>query len=250
MHPGRGVAALTDELDTTAYLGSRQWMAECGQFLPPELLTSDSSGSDAGAETFVAWNGRVRARFVIQETVRPEAATSIILLRRLGLGCVMLTGDRVQRAQSLARSLGLDCQGVLLPDDKVTTLHKLRAAGPVIMVGDGINDAPALAAADVGIALGSGADISRDTARICLLTSDLSRLPWLIRLARRTERAIRWNLTWAFGYNVAGIGLAAAGWLHPIVAAAAMTVSSVLVVANSLALARFESAGRPGEARP
>ena len=106
------------------------------------------------------------------------------------------------------------------------------------------------AAADVGVALGSGADISRDTAGVCLLTSDLSRLPWLIRLARRTEHAIRWNLAWAFGYNVAGVGLAATGWLHPVIAAVAMTVSSLLVVANSLALAHFESDSRSMEASP
>jgi heavy metal translocating P-type ATPase len=250
VHPGRGIAALSDEIDTTAYLGSRQWMAECGQSLPSELTPWDRRGEDAAAETFVAWAGRVRARFVIRESVRPEAETSIVLLRRLGLGCVVLTGDRVPRAQLLAKALGLDCQGFLLPDGKVTTIRKLRSAGPVVMVGDGINDAPALAAADVGIALGSGTDISRDTASVCLLTSDLSRLPWLIRLARRTEHAIRWNLAWAFGYNVAGIGLAAAGWLHPVIAAVAMMVSGLLVVVNSLALAHFESDSPPMEASP
>src|SRR5581483_9562416 len=186
----------------------------------------------------------------IRETLRPEAETSIVLLRRQGLGCLMLTGDRGPRAQSLAKSLGLDYQAVLLPADKVTAIQKLRSKGPVVMVGDGINDAPALAAADVGIALGSGTDISRDTASICLLTSDVSRLPWLIRLARRTEHAIRWNLAWAFGYNVVGIGLAAAGWLHPVIAAVAMTVSSLLVVANSLSLAHFESDSRAMEVRP
>jgi P-type E1-E2 ATPase len=155
----------------------------------------------------------------------------------------MMTGDRQPRAAALAHSLGLSYRARLLPEEKLTAIHELQAAsGAVAMVGDGINDAPALAAADVGIALGSGADLSRHTAQICLLASDLSRLPWLIELAQRTQRAIRWNLLWAFGYNAIGIGIAAAGWLHPVLAAIAMGASSLLVVTNSLALARFDGA--------
>jgi P-type E1-E2 ATPase len=182
----------------------------------------------------------VRARFAFREKVRPEAETSIALLRRLGLGCVMLTGDRIPRARALAESLRLDFHAGLLPDDKLAAMRSLQSAGPAAMVGDGINDAPALAAADVGIALGSGTDISRHSAQVCLLTSDLARLPWLVQLSRRTERTIRWNLVWAFAYNILGIGFAAVGWLHPIVAALAMGLSSLLVVTNSLALARFD----------
>jgi P-type E1-E2 ATPase len=155
----------------------------------------------------------------------------------------MLTGDRQPRGSALAHELKLDYRASLLPEEKLAAIGSLKNAGSVIMVGDGINDAPALATADVGIALGSGADISRHAAAVCLLTDDLLRLPWLIRLARQTEHTIRWNLFWAFAYNVVGIGLAAAGLLHPVVAAIAMGLSSLFVITNSLALTRFELNG-------
>jgi heavy metal translocating P-type ATPase len=240
VRPGRGIAGQCADLAATAFLGSRRWMAECGQQIPSELVAAQSSADDAAAEALVAWDGLVRARFTFREAVRPEAEATITLLRRLGLHCLMLTGDRQPRAQALAKSLGLDCQAALLPEAKLAAIRALQSAGPVVMVGDGINDAPALAAADAGIALGSGTDISRHSAQICLLTSDLARLPWLIWLARQTQHTIRWNLIWAFGYNIAGIGLAAAGWLHPVVAAIAMGLSSLFVVTNSLSLARLD----------
>lgn len=240
VRPGRGIAGQSTELAATAFLGSRSWMTECGQRIPNEWVAAQSSVDDAAAEAFVAWGGQVRARFTFREAVRPEAEATITLLGRLGLDCVMLTGDRQPRAQTLAASLGLDYQAALLPDEKLAAIRALQSAGSVVMVGDGINDAPALAAADAGIALGSGTDISRHSAQICLLTSDLARLPWLIWLARQTQHTIRWNLIWAFGYNIAGIGLAAAGWLHPVVAAIAMGLSSLFVVTNSLSLARLD----------
>ena len=124
----------------------------------------------------------------------------------------MLTGDHAGRGRAIAQQLGVTVEAELLPAEKVAAIEKARAAvGPVCMVGDGINDAPALAASDVGIALGCGTDVSRDSASVCLLGDDLSRIPWSIELARRTRRVIRWNLVWAFGYNSVGVACAAAG---------------------------------------
>jgi P-type E1-E2 ATPase len=175
----------------------------------------------------------------VQEDLRPEAAASISALRDVGLTAMMLTGDRQSRAAILAAQLNLEASAELLPEAKLAAIERLKCCGPVVMVGDGINDAPALAAADVGIALGSGTDISRHTASVCLLGNDLTKIAWLIELSRQTVRTIRWNLVWAFAYNIAGIGFAATGILHPVFAAIAMGASSLMVVTNSLRLARF-----------
>jgi len=242
VHAGFGVSGMSHDVAATAFLGSRTWMAECGQRIPDELISPENSDDDLAAETLLGWSGRVRARFVIRETVRPQAKQTIADLRTIGCDCVMLTGDRERRARAMAAALGLEQMAELLPLDKLAALKSLQSTGPVAMVGDGINDAPAMAAADVGIALGSATDISRHSAAVCLLTNNLSRLPWLVRLARRTEYTIRWNLVWAFAYNALGIGLAAIGWLHPVFAAIAMSVSSFLVVTNSLALAHYAPA--------
>jgi P-type E1-E2 ATPase len=151
---------------------------------------------------------------------------------------LLLSGDRRDRAEPVAASLGIECQAPLLPAEKLAVIEGLQRRGRrVAMVGDGINDAPALATADVGVALGCGADVSRWSAGVCLLRDDLSALPWLVTLARRTDATIRWNLLWAFAYNAACVPLAAAGFVHPAVAAAAMVASSLLVVTNSLRLA-------------
>jgi heavy metal translocating P-type ATPase len=239
--PGGGIAARVPAIPGEVYLGSRRWLAECGQVGSRDRC--DSAESAAGeldlGETLLAWGGQVRGQFLAHETLRPQGAPAIADLGQLGIRAVMLTGDRQARARALAAPLGLAIQADLLPEDKLAAIQSFQPAGPVAMVGDGINDAPALAAADVGIALGSGTDISRHTAAICLLADDLSRLPWLVRLSQATASTIRWNLLWAFAYNVLGIGLAAAGWLHPVLAAIAMGASSLLVIGNSLVLAQF-----------
>ena len=236
--PGRGVMGRSEGIDGPVYLGSRSWLESEGQQAAMPVNFQDSAA--VLAETFVAWGGVIRGRFLLREDCRPEAKPTIAALKRTGLRCVILTGDRWSRGKAFAEQLAIDCRAELLPDDKLAAIQELQTEGPVIMVGDGVNDAPALAAADLGVALGSGTDISRQTAGVCLLGNDLTRLPWLRALAKQTEQTIRWNLLWTFAYNILGIGLAAAGWLHPILAALAMGVSSLLVVANSLLLAQFE----------
>jgi heavy metal translocating P-type ATPase len=187
--------------------------------------------------------GAPRLAFRIAEEVRPEAGPAVAALMAIGCAARMLSGDRAERARAVAEPLGLAWEAPLLPAEKLAAIERLTAAGRhVVMVGDGINDAPALAVADVGVALGCGADVSRWTAAVCLLRDDLSALPWLVQLGRETRRTIRWNLLWAFGYNAACIPLAAAGLVHPAVAAAAMVASSLLVVGNSLRLGSLAEA--------
>jgi P-type E1-E2 ATPase len=151
----------------------------------------------------------------------------------------LLTGDHAERAHTVAQALGLLQESQQLPQDKLAAINELSQQGGVAMVGEGLNDAPALAAADVGVALGCGADVSRDAAGVCLLADDLRLFPWAVELARRTNQVVMQNLFWAFLYNGCGIALAATGRLNPIWAAAAMAVSSLLVIANSLRLNQF-----------
>ena len=186
----------------------------------------------------VAWNGRIRGVIRFVESLRPSAPPSIRWLVEDGRRVQILTGDHARRAERLAATLGVPVLGDQLPAEKLAWIEEHRAHESVVMIGDGINDAPALAAADVGIALGCGTDIARHTAAVCLLGNDLERVGWLTDLARRTVSTIRWNLFWAFAYNIVGIGIAVTGWLNPIVAAIAMAASSLLVVSNSLKLAR------------
>lgn len=240
-------AELAAETRCVAYLGSRRWLESLHCALPPDLdqpLPEDQ----LAAEVCVAWDGKIRGRFLIRDRLRPESESTLAILRKNGIECTLLTGDKSSRASELGALLGVSWQAELLPEDKFAVIRNLARRGPVVMVGDGINDAPALAGADVGVALADGSDLARHSADVCLLTADLLRLPWLFALARQTTRTIRWNLVWAFGYNLVGMGLAAAGWLHPAVAAAAMTGSSLLVVSQSLALARFplETSGKGG----
>lgn len=240
---GRGLLAELAGREGVTYLGSGRMMQEYGQ---QNSLLPSSTTEDAMSLVYVAWEGRVRGVYFLQDEIRPEAAESTRRLQELGLTCVLLSGDRAGRAKRLGETLGLEVHGELLPEEKLDYVRSLRQAGhQVIMVGDGINDAPALAAADIGISLASGTDISRETAAVCLMRDDLLTVPWLLELSKKTVRTIRWNLAWAFIYNAAGIGIAAMGALNPIFAAVAMVVSSLLVVTNSLRLANESEVESP-----
>ncbi len=208
----------------------------------PELRDAFEAAEAAGGTAVaVGWDGRARGLFVTSDEVKPTSAEAVGRLRSLGLTPVLLTGDNERAALSVAQQVGIDkvIAGVL-PEGKVATIQRLQSEGrTVAMVGDGVNDAAALARSDLGIALGSGTDAAIEASDLTLVNGDLLVAADAIRLSRKTLRVIKGNLFWAFAYNVVGLPIAAAGLLNPMLAGGAMALSSVFVVTNSLRLRRF-----------
>ncbi|MBS0260857.1 MAG: cation-translocating P-type ATPase [Planctomycetes bacterium] len=237
---GRGMVGqvASGTVAETVYLGSRLLMDEAHLKIPKVLENTVTAGEVRGHSLVcVGWQGKVRAVFLLEEALRESTVATISECRRLGLDVGVLTGDHQGRARRLSLELGVPVACELLPEQKLAEIKTVQAThGAVAMVGDGVNDAPALAASDVGVALGCGADVSRDAAAVCLLSDDPARLVWAIGFARDAVRVMRRNLYWAFAYNCVGVALAASGHLNPALAALLMVVSSVLVVRSSLSL--------------
>ncbi|MGH3781460.1 MAG: heavy metal translocating P-type ATPase [Pseudonocardiaceae bacterium] len=232
------------EIDGAVILVGRPvWLAEQWSVLLPDALVSAAAQEQAQGRTVVAvaWDGRARGLLSVADTVKPSSAEAVRLLRNLGLNPVLLTGDNETVARAVAAEVGIDTviSGVL-PEGKVEQVRRLQQAGRVVaMVGDGINDAAALAQAELGLAMGTGTDAAIEASDLTLVRGDLRVVADAIRLSRRTLRTIKGNLFWAFGSNVAALPLAAAGLLNPMIAGAAMAFSSVFVVSNSLRLRGF-----------
>jgi Cu+-exporting ATPase len=246
-HPGRGVTGVVNGVGIAA--GNARLMAEWSIDVSPVAADVDKLSADSKTVVLVATDGRLAGLVAIADPVKSTSAAAVAALKRSGLDVVLLTGDNERVAASVARATGIDhvVAGVL-PEGKVAEVRRRQEAGHVVaMVGDGVNDAPALAQADLGIAIGSGTDVAIDASDVTLIRSDLTGVVQAIALSRRTMRTMKQNLFWAFIYNVVGIPVAAGVLyptfgilLSPILASAAMAFSSVSVVSNSLRLRRFE----------
>ena len=231
-------------------VGQRAWLAgEWSLTAGPELAErADRAEQNGQTAVFVAWDGQVRGVLTVADTIKPTARAAVTRLRALGLHPVLLTGDNERAARAVADQVGIDdvIAGVD-PGGKLDAIRRLQdQRRTVAMVGDGVNDAAALAQADLGLAMGTGTDAAIEAADVTLVGGDPRAVADAIALSRKTLRTIKANLGWAFGYNAAAIPLAASGLLNPTIAAAAMAFSSLFVVTNSLRLRRF----RPGDPPP
>jgi Cu+-exporting ATPase len=240
-HGGRGVTGVVEGHSVAA--GRYSWLHETWALEAQDVLrrAADEAEADGQTAIWLAVDGRIGAVIVVSDVVKETSHAAITELRELGLAPVLLTGDNRRAADAVARQLGIpEVIAEVLPAEKVDQIKRLQADGKVVaMVGDGVNDAAALAQADLGLAMGTGTDVAIAASDLTLVRGDLRAAPDAIRLSRATLRTIKGNLFWAFAYNVAALPLAALGLLNPLIAGAAMAFSSVFVVTNSLRLRRF-----------
>ena len=240
-YAGRGVSGVVSGRAVAA--GKPDWLrAERAMTVPDALAAAAEQGEAAGqTAVFAGWDGQVRGVLTVEDAIKPTSAAAVARLVAMGLHPVLLTGDNARAAQEIAAQVGIsEVIAGVLPAGKADAVRRLQETGRVVaMVGDGVNDAAALAQADLGLAMGTGTDAAIEAAGITLVRGDLLALPAAILLSRRTLRTIKGNLFWAFAYNAVAIPLAALGYLNPLIAAAAMAVSSLFVLSNSLRLRRF-----------
>jgi Cu+-exporting ATPase len=242
-HAGLGIEALVDS--HAVLVGRASFLADWEIELPQEAHAWQTQAEAVGQTVVaVAWDGAPHGLLALADTLKPTSQQAVAELKQLGLTPVLLTGDNERAARSIAEAVGIDeVRAEVLPDGKAVEVERLQQEGETVaMVGDGVNDAPALATADLGLAIGTGTDVAIEASDLTLVSGDLRAAADAIRLARRTLGTIKGNLFWAFAYNVAAIPLAVAGLLNPMIAAAAMAASSIFVVTNSLRLRRFRSA--------
>ena len=239
-HSGLGVQGVVD--GHAVIVGRASFLADWAMHLPAALESARREAEGLGQTTIAAgWDGELRALFVVSDTVKPASAEAVDQLKSLGLRPVLLTGDNKATAKAVAAEVGIEeVIAEVLPAEKAAVVERLQAEGRIVaMVGDGVNDAPALVQADLGLAIGTGTDVAIEASDITLISGDPRAVGAAIRLSRRTLGTIKGNLFWAFAYNVAALPLAAAGLLNPLIAGATMAFSSVFVVTNSLRLRGF-----------
>ena len=240
MIAGLGIVGTID--GTEVVVGKPKLLADHGLHIPANLDQGLQTFEADGKTAFLAgWDGEARGVLAVADTIRPTAVTTVAELQSMGATTTMITGDNQRTADAIGREVGItDIIAEVLPGDKAAEVGRLQDSGATVaFVGDGINDAPALTRADLGMAVGSGTDVAIEAGDIVLVSGDPRLAATALQLARATFRTIKQNLGWAFGYNIAAIPLAAAGLLNPMIAAAAMAFSSVSVVTNSLRLRRF-----------